>query len=131
MTNIFVTHLKASTGLFVGAGILAVFGFAIIFSVPQAKAAEYPDILTGPDMTVGSTGQNVVELQGLMSELGYLNVPSGIAFGYYGPLTESAVANYQASLKVLPSAGYFGPATKSAMYNSFAEHGWLQLLGWQ
>jgi N-acetylmuramoyl-L-alanine amidase len=101
-----------------------------IASVPQTSAAEFPNILLGRDLAMGTTGQDVIVLQGLMSELGYLNVPSGVPFGYYGTLTKNAVAQYQAALNVSPTMGYFGPITKTAMRAQFSQHGWLPLLGW-
>lgn len=103
---------------------------ALLVSVPQAKAAEYPNILAGQNLTIGSTGQNVVVLQALMSELGYLNIPSGIPFGYYGSMTKDAVARYQSATNISPAVGYYGPVTKVSMYSDFAGHGWLPLLGW-
>jgi peptidoglycan hydrolase-like protein with peptidoglycan-binding domain len=116
--------------ILISTGITFVFASALLVSVPQAKAAEYPNITVGSNLSVGSVGQGVVVLQGLMSELGYLNVPAGIPFGYYGSLTQSAVARYQASQNVTPAVGYFGPMTKNAMRSDFAPHGWLGLLGW-
>jgi hypothetical protein len=130
MTKI-LNYFKLSSIVFIGTGFAMVLAFTMIVSVPQVKAAEYPNILVGNNMTVGSTGQDVVVLQGLMSEMGYLNVPTGIAFGYYGSLTKDAVARYQTSNYVTPAVGYFGPVTKISMQNDFSNHGWLPLLGWQ
>lgn len=79
-------------------------------SVSQVMAAEYPNIITGNDMSLGTSNQNVVVLQGLLTELGYLNVPAGVPFGYYGSLTQSAVASYQSRMNVNSSTGYFGPS---------------------
>ncbi len=99
-------------------------------STPHAHA-ESPDILAGSDLSVGSTGQGVVVLQGLLSEMGYLNVPVGTTYGYYGSLTQAALGKYQASQNVSPTAGYFGERTKTAMYNDLASRNWLVVLGWQ
>ncbi len=112
------------------AALVTVFTFAMLLSAKSAKAAEYPNILVDQNMTLGSTGQGVVILQGLLSEFGYLNVPAGVPFGYYGALTKDAVARYQASLNVSPAVGYFGPVTKIAMHSDFSPRGWLTLLGW-
>jgi peptidoglycan hydrolase-like protein with peptidoglycan-binding domain len=98
-------------------------------SVPQASAYEQ-NILVGQDLTIGSTGQSVVVLQGLLSELGYLNIPLGVPQGYFGAMTRDAVSKYQAARSVTPTAGYFGPITKVAMHQEFAAHNWLALLGW-
>ena len=103
--------------------------FGIFFSVSQAHA-DTQNITVSPNMTIGSTGANVVTLQALMSELGYLNVPQGIPLGYYGSMTRSAVARYQSALNVYPSVGYYGPLTKTALFTDFNSHGWTHLLGW-
>jgi peptidoglycan hydrolase-like protein with peptidoglycan-binding domain len=103
--------------------------FGIFFSVSQAHA-DTQNITVSPNMTIGSTGANVVTLQALMSELGYLNVPMGIPFGYYGTMTKNAVAAYQANLNVSPAVGYYGPVTKIALFTDFNSHGWTHLLGW-
>jgi peptidoglycan hydrolase-like protein with peptidoglycan-binding domain len=79
------------------------------------------------DLTVGSTGTGVIQLQAILSELGYLNIPVGVPLGYFGQMTKSAVAQYQTSVGV-PSTGYFGPMTRQAMTNSLAARGWLSLL---
>lgn len=117
-------------GVITGTSVVLALAVVMLVAAPQAKAAEYPNILVDSSLTVGSTGQGVVVLQGLLSEMGYLNVPTNIPFGYYGSMTKNAVARYQASLNVYPPVGYFGPITKVAMHSDFASHGWLKLLGW-
>jgi peptidoglycan hydrolase-like protein with peptidoglycan-binding domain len=113
-----------------GIGMTFVMGLVFLASASSVSAYESPNILVGQDLTLGSTGQSVVVLQGLMSELGYLNVPAGIPFGYYGTLTKNAVARYQAGMNVAPAVGYYGPVTKISMHSDFLSHGWLTLLGW-
>jgi peptidoglycan hydrolase-like protein with peptidoglycan-binding domain len=101
----------------------------MVIAIPQVRAGS-PNILVGVDMTVGSSNQNVAVLQGLLSEMGYLNVPVGIPLGYFGGLTRDAVASYQRSRAVSPAVGYFGPVTKTAMHSDLASHNYLKLLGW-
>ncbi|MDP1625164.1 MAG: peptidoglycan-binding domain-containing protein [bacterium] len=102
---------------------------AVAFSVSSISAySGGPNVFTGPDLTIGSTGTYVAELQGLLTELGYLSVPTGVPFGYFGSLTQGALGRYQAALGVSPTAGYFGPLTKSAMSNAFSSRGWVTLL---
>ena len=113
------------------AGISLVVALAMVASISKVNAAEYPNILAGQDLTVGASNQNVVVLQGLLSEMGYLKVPAGVAFGYYGTLTKNAVAAYQASQSVTPAVGYYGPVTKIAMHSHFGSRNWLGLLGWK
>lgn len=122
-----VNYSGFSTSLFFITGLALV--FTLFVAVPQARA-ESPNILVDRNMTIGSEGRGVVVLQGLLSELGYLNIPINIPLGYFGPLTRAAVAKYQASQQVLPAVGYFGPLTKVAMHKQFATRGWLTLLGW-
>src|SRR4051812_5855322 len=109
---------KPTNKLLISASFVFVFAMAMMIAIPQARA-ESPNILVGENMTVGSTGQGVVVLQGLMSELGFLEIPFGVAQGYYGNLTKAAVARYQASKVITPSVGYFGPATKIAIHQEF------------
>ena len=112
-----------------GIGLVLSFALALLVSVPSASAYTQ-NITVGENLTVGSTGSGVVVLQGLMTELGFLNVPANIPLGYFGEMTKDAVARYQASQGVTPTAGYFGPISKNAMHQQFALHGWNNLLGW-
>jgi peptidoglycan hydrolase-like protein with peptidoglycan-binding domain len=124
---------KFTSALAVSSGVFATTAFvlALAFFAYAPKAhAESPNILVGQNMAVGSSGQGVVVLQSLLSELGYLKVPAGIPFGYYGSLTANAVGRYQADLNVYPTAGSYGPLTKIAMYSNLANHNWLTPLGW-
>jgi peptidoglycan hydrolase-like protein with peptidoglycan-binding domain len=111
------------------AGLSLAFVLTFLVSVPSASAYT-ENITVGADMSLGTTGSNVVVLQGLLSELGYLNVPISIPLGYYGSMTKNAVASYQAAQGVTPTAGYFGSLSKIAMHQHFALHGWTGLLGW-
>ena len=108
---------------------IGIFALALFALAPFAQA-ESPNILVGQDLTLGSTGQGVVVLQGLLSEMGYLSVPANIPLGYYGTMTRTALAKYQAAQSVLPAVGYFGPVSKTAMHAHFASRSWLGLLGW-
>ena len=92
-----------------------------------ARAAQFPLLSTERDLTIGSTGTEVIELQGILSELGYLDVPINVPYGYFGQMTKSALMQYQTSVGVT-STGYFGPLTRTAMRNSFNTRGWLSLL---
>jgi len=123
------TQVIRSWGVLVGLGIGLVL-CALLISISEAHAQLSPNILVSQDLTVGSTGLNVAVLQGLLSEMGYLDVPVGIPYGYFGSLTRDAVARYQAATNVSPAAGYYGPITKVAMRSHFANRGWLTVLGW-
>lgn len=128
--NIINNGFKMLSGSFGVVGLTLMLATLFVVSIPQAHAAVYPDVLVGQDLTVGSTGDGVVVLQSLLSELGYLSVPQRIPLGYYGSMTKNALANYQMALNVSPTGGYFGQETKLAMHSHFASRGWLSLLGW-
>lgn len=65
------------------------------------------------DLTIGSTGSEVSALQSFLVSKGHLTMPAGVAMGYFGPLTQSALAKYQAAAGISPAAGYFGPITRA------------------
>lgn len=66
------------------------------------------------NLTVGSTGSEVTSLQQALVAKGFLTMPAGVAYGYFGPLTKSAVAAWQAANGVSPAAGYWGPISRAA-----------------
>jgi len=67
------------------------------------------------DLTLGSTGADVVALQDALVAKGHLVIPTGVSKGYFGALTQSALAKYQAAVGISPTAGYFGPITRAKL----------------
>ncbi len=65
------------------------------------------------DLTVGSTGPQVVALQQMLVAKGHLVMPAGVAMGYFGSLTQAAVAKWQAANGIAPAVGYFGPISRA------------------
>lgn len=65
------------------------------------------------NLTLGSTGAEVSALQQVLVSGGYLVMPAGVAMGYFGPLTQAAVAKWQAANGVSPAAGYWGPISRA------------------
>lgn len=124
-----MNRITASIKALVGASVVFVIAMGMLISVPVAQAFN-PNILVGQDLSVGETNQNVAMLQGLLAELGYLQIPLNVPLGYYGSLTRDAVARYQARMGVTPAVGYYGQMTKVAMRADFASHGYLNILGW-
>lgn len=66
------------------------------------------------DLTIGSQNAEVTALQNYLAGGGYFSVA---ATGYFGPITQSALASWQAANGVAPAAGYWGPISR-AKYNS-------------
>ncbi len=62
-------------------------------------------------LTVGSQGEDVKCLQNAMTPTYFNN--AGGATGYFGPVTQAAVAKWQAANGVTPAAGYFGPISQA------------------
>ncbi len=70
------------------------------------------------DLTIGSTGTDVMELQKFLNGKGFTINASGAGSAgqestYFGSLTASALAKYQASKGIAPAVGYFGPMTRA------------------
>jgi hypothetical protein len=63
------------------------------------------------NLSMGMSGQDVLELQNRLRDEGYFNVTPT---GYYGPLTASAVRAYQAA-NGLSSVGIVGPQTRALL----------------
>jgi peptidoglycan hydrolase-like protein with peptidoglycan-binding domain len=95
---------------------------------PSNADASVVSTLSGRNLTIGSEGQDVSDLQGLLGEQGYLTMPLGVPFGYFGPITQAALARYQAANGISPSAGYYGPITRAKMVQQFTDKGWMALL---
>jgi len=77
-------------------------------TVPAASCGVY-----ARDLTLGSTGADVVSLQTFLVAQGNLVMPAGVSMGYFGTLTQSALASYQAANGIAPAVGYFGPITRA------------------
>jgi peptidoglycan hydrolase-like protein with peptidoglycan-binding domain len=84
------------------------FAAAATVSTPSPAGAAYLR-----DLTVGSTGADVVELQTFLVSRGFLVMPAGVPMGYFGPITRDALARYQASVGISPAVGYFGSITRA------------------
>ena len=73
------------------------------------------------DLTIGSRGADVAALQNFLisqhkgpAATQLANVfASGVVKGYFGPLTRSAVAEWQFAMGIQPAVGYFGPITRA------------------
>jgi hypothetical protein len=92
------------------AGIFAVVAFAL--------TAVSADAAFTRDLTLGSTGSDVMELQQWLNKAGYTVAASGagsvgMETSYFGPATQAALARWQAANQVTPAAGYFGPITRA------------------
>ncbi len=67
------------------------------------------------DLTIGSQGSDVITLQNYLIRGGYL--AAGYNTGYFGSLTQSALAKYQVAHNITPASGYYGPVTILSLSN--------------
>lgn len=66
------------------------------------------------DLQIGSKGVDVTGLQTWLVAKGYLTMPKGVAYGYFGGLTKAALQKYQKANGV-SATGYFGPKTRATI----------------
>jgi transforming growth factor-beta-induced protein len=71
------------------------------------------------DLSYGSRGDGVVNLQSFLETKGLLAIPAGVSKGYFGPLTRAALTRYQASVGI-SATGYFGPLTRANLKSMMA-----------
>jgi hypothetical protein len=79
------------------------------------------------DLTVGSSGSDVVAIQNFLEEKGLLSLPVGVAKGYFGSSTQAALSQFQVESNIykfsqilssehedfdIRERGYFGPLTR-------------------
>lgn len=78
------------------------------------------------DLTIGSTGSDVLALQQILNANGFaVNTAgavgsAGFETDYFGSLTAAALGKWQAANGVSPAVGYFGPLTRAAFASSGA-----------
>ncbi len=113
--------------VYIGALALALGIPAVLYTFPHQASASALTTLAGRDLALGDQGNDVTDLQGLLGEQGYLDMPVGVPFGYFGPLTKAALSRYQASIGV-PATGYYGPMTRGKIVQVFTANGWMAIL---
>ena len=71
------------------------------------------------DLTIGSEGSDVTALQAVLiaSDSGARAKALALAgaTGYFGSLTQAALAEYQQAERITPASGYYGPLTRAHM----------------
>ena len=86
----------------------------------NSDASTTPPKLGGPgsvpcpmiarDLSIGSQGSDVSELQQMLQGQGFLTASST---GFFGSLTAAALARYQSEMGLATSTGFFGPLTRN------------------
>lgn len=110
MTNTKVLSSQFSNRFFIGLGLLA-------FTAVSIPALTYANILNR-QLQLGMSGSDVSSLQAFLA-LDNTIYPQGLVTGYFGPLTKSAVSNFQASNNI-STVGRVGPITLAALNSQMA-----------
>jgi peptidoglycan hydrolase-like protein with peptidoglycan-binding domain len=106
----------SSSGSSSGGGSTAVVTTPVVSNVLPPLAPVEPNppaskfIFTDP-LTLGSNDPDVGPLQSLLASLGFFHSP---ITGYFGPITQQALKNYQTSRHIAP-VGQVGPQTRAAL----------------
>ncbi len=106
-------HTGAATVGLMAAVLLAGTGVAGVPAVASAQAQATASVSYAftRDLTLGSSGADVIALQNFLISKGF-TIPAG-ATGYFGAQTQAALARYQAANAISPAAGYFGALTRA------------------
>lgn len=86
--------------------------------VPVATAPVVTVTFT-QNLAMGAKGDAVIALQAFLVKNGYLTMPQGVAYGYFGGLTKAAILKFQMAKGVVMKAtdggaGMWGPKTRAA-----------------
>ena len=74
------------------------------------------------DLQLGSKGDDVSELQKVLVSEGYLNMPNGVAYGYFGNITKIALIKYQKAKGITPRSGVVGPKTRQVLNSTTSQN---------
>lgn len=86
-------------------------------ATPTPAAPTIDALVPTRDLDLGASGADVIWLQTFLATLH--SGPAAEALnkagstGYFGPVTQAALSEYQAKAGISPAAGYFGPATRA------------------
>ncbi|HEY4499600.1 MAG TPA: peptidoglycan-binding protein [Candidatus Paceibacterota bacterium] len=85
-----------------------------------SSSAVPASLLTSGNLTVGSKGAAVMDLQKFLNSNGYQIAASGAGSPgneteYFGSLTKAALAKWQAAMSISPASGFFGPITRAKL----------------
>ena len=85
-------------------------GIANTSATPTINVTPSAPLIT-KNLSIGSSGGDVLALQAFLENKGYLTLPAGATNGYFGNLTKQALVAFQQSAG-LPATGYCGSLTR-------------------
>jgi len=88
-----------------------------MLTVPVGSVSSTARILPAGDLDLGSSGAAVITLQTYLIHAGVgpaaVRLSGAGATGNFGPITQAALAEYQASVGITPASGYYGAASRA------------------
>jgi hypothetical protein len=89
-------------------------------SIATSSTIATPSAIFTRNLTLGSSGADVKELQELLNAQGFLVAKSGAGSkghetSYFGPSTQAALERLQKAYGITPAAGYFGSKTRALL----------------
>ncbi len=118
-----VTNFRGTFVLAAASGITLppiITGFLV--SIPEPVSSSSSGSLPTGDLTLSSTGPAVTNLQTflILRKTGpaAIRLAQAGPTGSFGPLTQAALAEYQASVGISPASGYYGPVTRAMILGS-------------
>lgn len=106
----------------------SIVAFLLLVSMPVGASAAYT---FNTDLTIGSAGADVVNLQKVLNMSPDTAVASsgagspGMETSYFGDLTRAAVMKFQTKYGIMPVAGYVGSITRAALHKIMSEQAYL------
>lgn len=86
---------------------------AIVRMLQAQLAAQTSSHIFNTNLGVGKSGSEVTFMQKYLVAKGYLTIPSGVSYGYFGTLTKNALIKFQKANRISPASGFFGPLTRA------------------
>lgn len=105
-------------------------GFLLSTGITQAANGYFTVSANTPltrNLWYGSTGSDVYKLQTFLASNSDI-YPAGLVTGYYGPLTQAAVRQYQVNYGI-SNVGVVGPVTMSSINNTMARRYGIDVYG--
>lgn len=99
--------------------ILGTVLFTAVFALSPVSYSHADTVLLTKNISLGSSGNDVVVIQTFLEEKGMLQMPKGVAKGYFGQQTKRALISYQASEGISP-VGSLGPITRGRINAALA-----------
>lgn len=114
MTKVAVIAYQKAHGISPTSGFVGPLTRALLNNgnIPSSQILAPATFVFSKNLTLGSIGNDVTQLQKILVKEGFLKVAPT---GYFGAMTKVAVIDYQKIHKIIPVSGYVGPLTRALL----------------